>query len=98
MKLFPTYGRITCKDGATVSIQASRLHYATPRDDAGPYTHIEAGYPSVRPPDSWLAYMDDAPGADPTQTVFGYMPVKCVREFIDAHGGMTDGELPPFAE
>lgn len=95
---FPHYKKVVCKDGATVSVQASSLHYSTPREDDGPYTHIEAGYPSMPPPASWKPYMDGCEDDDPCQTVYGYMPTAYVWEFIDAHGGMADGELPPFAE
>jgi len=90
------YKRVQCADGAAVSIQASQYHYATPRNDAGPYTHVEAGFPTVTPPESWMAYCEDRDR--PTDTVYGYMPVACVREFVDAHGGMVSGELPPFVE
>lgn len=89
--------RIQCADFASVSIQANRYSYCTPRNDTGPYTDIEAGFPSVPPPASWLAYIDGDPDK-PCETVYGYMPIACVREFIDAHGGMVSGELPPFAE
>lgn len=88
--------RVVCADGASVSIQAGRHTYCTPRDDYGPYTAIEAGFPTERPPDSWFSYMD-GDDADPTQTVYGYMPIVLVAEFINAHGGMVSGELPPFA-
>jgi hypothetical protein len=33
-----------CKDGATLSIQASKSHYCTPRDNKGPYSSIEVGF------------------------------------------------------
>lgn len=90
------YERIVCRDGATVSIQANRGMYCTPRQDAGPYTHVEAGFPSVQPPESWKEYMDG--GDDPLDTVYGYVPVAHIKEFIDAHGGIVSGELPPFVE
>ena len=38
--------RIRCRDGFEMSVQASRDHYCVPRDDAGPYTHVEVGYTS----------------------------------------------------
>lgn len=36
--------RIVCADGFSVSVQASRTHYSMPRDNDGPYTHVECGY------------------------------------------------------
>jgi hypothetical protein len=87
------YERIVCADGASVSIQAGEGTYCTPRNNIGPYTHIEAGFPSVEPPASWREYADDA--SDLCDTVYGYMPYECVNEFIEIHGGMVSGELPP---
>ena len=86
------YEAIVCADGASVSIQAGAGIYSTPRDNRGPYTHIEAGFPSVEPPASWREYADDV--EHPTETVYAYMPYDCVDEFINIHGGMVSGELP----
>jgi hypothetical protein len=93
-----TYERIRCADGASVSIQAGRYMYCTPRNDEGPYTSVEAGYPSVPPPASWMEFMDGDYADAPCDTVYGYVPVAFVREFIETHGGMVGGELPSFAE
>lgn len=87
--------KVVCADGAQVSIQASEMHYCTPRDNAGPYTHIEAGFPTVAPPESWMPYAGEPD--KPLETVYGYMPADLVQEFTAAHGGMVDGELPPLA-
>ena len=92
------YGRIVCADGASVSIQAGAGIYSTPRDNRGPYTHIEAGFPSVEPPASWREYAEDPDAL--TDTVYAYMPYDCVDEFINVHGGLMEGvefELPPGA-
>lgn len=86
------YKRIRCADGASVSIQAGETMYSTPREDNAVYTHVEAGFPSEHPPDSWMEFCGDQ--ARPTETVYGYLPVALVREFITAHGGVVDGELP----
>lgn len=32
---------VTCKDGAVFSIQASRMHYCTPKNCTGPWTGVE---------------------------------------------------------
>lgn len=90
------YEHIVCADGASVSIQAGAGIYSTPRDNRGPYTHIEAGFPSVVPPASWLPYAEDV--GNLCETVYGYMPYDCVDEFINIHGGMVSGELPPRVE
>lgn len=32
---------ITCGDGTVMSVQAGRYHYCEPRDNVGPWTHVE---------------------------------------------------------
>lgn len=86
----PHFPRIFCLDGATVSIQASEYHYSEPRTNVGPYSSVEAGFPSVPPPDSWLPFAEDA--EDPCRTVYGWLPVALVNEFITSHGGVDWGK------
>jgi len=75
---------IHCTDGAVLSVQASSLHYCSPRDDHGPYQSVEVGYPTSPPPPSWDRYQD---GENP---VWGFVPVNLVRQFIEDHGGESD--------
>ena len=77
------HDKIRCADGTVLSVQASHTHYCTPRLDYGPYSHVEVGYPTADPPETWRTYAD---GEYPS-TVYGYVPVELVREFIDSHGG-----------
>lgn len=85
---------IVCRDGFTLSVVTGALVYCTPRIDTGPYTHVEVGFPSVRPepwedtdgPDGWRRYAED-PGDFPTDTVYGYVPVEMVRALLRLHGG-----------
>ena len=79
---------IVCEDGTRLSVQASSHHYSTPRDDDGPYTHVEVGFPTVEPPESWADYFDGRWDTDDrTGSVYGYIPVELVREYIESHGG-----------
>jgi len=39
--------RLECNDGFSLSVQAGQSHYCAPRDNAGPWTHVELGYPSA---------------------------------------------------
>jgi len=81
--------RIECNDGEGLSVQASQYHYSTPRENIGPYTHVEVGFPSVRPDDSWGEYFDgDFECSDGTDSVYGYIPIGLVAEFIENHGGI----------
>jgi len=78
--------RLTCQDGFSLSVQASQWHYCRPRNDDGPWTHVEDGYPSAHEPllDAYAENPDD-----PTGTVYGYVPVEVVRQVIARHGGLA---------
>ena len=79
---------VLCADGESLSVQAGYYLYSTPKDNVGPYTEVEVGFPSVSPPDTWAEYFDgDWDTEDHTSGVYGYVPVALVREFIKAHGG-----------
>jgi len=87
------YERVVCVDGFTVSIQAGSFLYSIPRlDRAKAYTHVEAGFPSERDP--LLHKYQEGPG-DPTEDVYGYVPVSVIRAVIARHGGIASGEVPP---
>lgn len=94
VKQFKTKNKmVVCRDGFSMSVQASRTHYCDPQDDVGPYTHVEVGYPSSY--DFYLSTYAEDPG-QPTDTVYGYVPADTITMCIDAHGGMVGGELPPL--
>lgn len=89
---------IVCKDGFTASIIAGWGVYCSPRpgglysndvseEYAGPYTHVEVGYPSERPEpwDVWEEFCESP--ERPTETVYGYVPVDVVQDLITLHGG-----------
>ena len=78
--------RITCKDGIVLSVQASRTHYCTPRTNHGPYSHVEVGYPTTIPPESWRQYAD----GDYPNNIYAYVPVELVTAFTDSHGGIKE--------
>lgn len=84
--------RIVCINGMSVSVQASQFTYATPRNDIGPWTHVELGYPSVQPPAYILTY---AQGDDFTSTVYGYVPIELAVQWIDACGGLAPLPVEP---
>lgn len=82
---------LVCKDGTTLSVQASIFHYCIPRDNVGPYTCVEVGYivdkeeNTITPPETWREYSSD--NEFPTD-VYGYVPLTLVIEFIILHGGI----------
>lgn len=76
-----------CEDGFRISIQASQCHYCTPREDGQiDYEEVELGYPSERE-EMILDFAEDPD--DPTNTVYGYVPVGVVDEMLQKHGGIT---------
>ncbi len=86
---------VKCVDGESLSVQAGRLLYSTPRNDDGPYTEVEVGYPSVSPPDTWAEFLEgNWETDDHTDSVYAWVPIALVREFVAAHGGEVgaDGE------
>ena len=84
-----TLPRVRCADGTTLSVQAGKGLYCIPRNDDGPWTHVEVGYPSVDPGPLMLEYAETPD--DPTGTVYAYVPIHIVMFFIGAHGGLVDG-------
>jgi len=81
-----SFPRIKCKDGFSISIQAGRGLYCTPRDNQGPWREMEAGFPSDRPSDALMEFA--AESEKPTETVYGYVPVEVLQAELDLHGGI----------
>ena len=80
--------RIVCKDGYSVSVQASGFHYCQPRvDGADKYESVELGFPNREDP-LINDYAED--DGDLTRTVYGYVPVEVVNELIEKHGGIVE--------
>lgn len=77
--------RIECKDGFSISVQASHYSYCTPRrNKAWPYSNVELGYPSKL--DDLIEDYAEEPGT--TRTVYGYVPIEIVNQLIEKHGGI----------
>ena len=83
--------RVVCADGFTMSVQADDFTYCLPRNDEGPYTAVEIGFPSDRE-ELIIDWAEDK--ASPTQTVYGYVPSHIVSLVLAKHGGMVEGEVP----
>ena len=79
---------ILCKDGFTISVQASEYHYCTPRiNGAVKYETVELGFPNIE--DSLIIdYAEER--EKPTDTVYGYVPVRIVNELVEKHGGVIN--------
>ena len=90
----PVNSVVRCYDGFRMSVQASRDHYCTPRQDIGPYTHVEVGYPN-RLEELLLPYADGASTiAGLRPTLYVNVPADVVLAVIENHAGMMAGQLP----
>ena len=80
--------RVVCNDGFSISVQASRYHYCSPRADGEiEYAHVELGFPSMVE-ESILEYAEMP--ERPTETVYGYVPVSVVDAMLLKHGGINE--------
>jgi len=86
------YKPITCQSGLTVSVQASSRNYCSPKNDIGPYTEVELGFPSMA--DELIMPYAENPSR-PTDTVYGWVPTSVLFQLFAKHGGIVSGELPP---
>ena len=79
---------VICKDGFTMSVQASRHHYCDPRIDleGGNYNEVEIGFPSEE--ESLIMEYAECP-SEPTGSVYGYVPIEIVDAVIEKHGGIV---------
>lgn len=84
--------KVVCKDGFTMSVQASSFSYCNPReDDAERYSEVEVGYPNQK--EELLMEWAEEP-ENPTETVYPYVPSQRVALVIAKHGGIVSGALP----
>ena len=93
--------RIVCADGFSMSVQAREFSYCTPRQNEGPHTHMEGGFPSSTPLDPELrqaaedlhGLMDESE-CDFTETVYPYVAREVFEREFELHGGIVEGSLP----
>jgi hypothetical protein len=80
--------KITCKDGFSMSVQASQTHYCRPREDNVEYYEcVEVGYPSEC--EELLIPFIEVDTDNPTDTVYPYTDVRVVEAVISKHGGIV---------
>lgn len=77
--------RIECADGFSLSVQASEMHYCSPRQNEGPWDSVELGFPSEV--EEMLLDYAESPEA-PTETVYGHVPLELVEALVEKHGGI----------
>lgn len=75
--------RFRCADGTSLSVQASEGHYSSPREDTGPWTHVEV----------WCVVSPAGRACHPrsfgenTGQPYTFVPVAKVNAYIRRHGG-----------
>ena len=87
------YKRVYFKSGFSASIQAAERSYCTPRNNTGPYTAVEIGFPDGIEP-MIIGYAEDP--ENPEETVYGYVPAGIVKALFVKHGEPVEGECPPL--
>lgn len=79
--------RVKCSDGYSVSIQGGTYtHYCSPRRHVNRYEEVELGFPSMVD-EELMEYAEDK--SDPTDTVYGYVPIDVIEAVIAKHGGIV---------
>lgn len=78
-----------CKDGFTLSIQASNSHYCKPYNAVTDedYTHFEVGYPSDEEP-LLLPYKETAD--NDYRCVYPFVPKEVIEQIVEKHGGTVE--------
>ena len=79
------------KNGLEISIQASHMHECTPKDDAGPWSSVEVGYPN-KVIEELIPYAEDP--KTPTKTTYNNVPAYLIKKIIDESGGLEFGLIP----
>lgn len=80
--------RAVCKDGFSISIQASSHHYCRPRiDNTDFYSYVELGYPSEKE-EVLMEYADNLNDNEEYRTVYPCVPVDIVNKILESHGGI----------
>ncbi len=86
----PIFKKIHCKDGFSMSVQASHSHYCFPRitiysKHSFYYSKMEVGFPS-EVEELLLPFAENK--EKPTETVYPYVPVTIIEQVIQKHGGI----------
>lgn len=78
--------RLECRDGFSMSVQASSFHYSYPKIDETPfYLRVEVGYPSE--PEELLSEWEEEGSKG---GIFGFVPVDVINRVIQKHGGIKE--------
>ena len=82
-----------CASGLSFSMQVSEGHYCTPRNNTGPWTHVEIGFPTERV-EEFMPYAEDP--SNPTGTVYAWVPLEEVQKVIRKNRGLISESAVRF--
>lgn len=84
---------VVCANGYVMSVQASHMHYSTPRkNDAEKYSEVECSLSEPPfPGPAWHALSSHKSG----DNIYAYVPIQLVLDLIQENGGMRSGDMPP---
>lgn len=85
-KRYANRPKIVCNDGFEMSVQGSTGHYCEPRDNTEDYVSMEIGFPTEEEELLFPLAEDDT---NPTQTVYGWVPVGLIEQVIVKHEGIN---------
>lgn len=94
----PLRPSMVLEDGTVLSVQASDTHYCSPRENTGPYTMVEIGFPKKSISEGSVmiqqVLIDELmpfaePLGDGISGVFGYVPVDVLEQVITSRGGIV---------
>lgn len=77
---------ILCDDGFSMSVQVGERVKCVPRNDLGPWSAVEVGFPSMIEPLLWN--YAETPG-DCLSTVYRCVPIGLVAAIVECHGGFS---------
>lgn len=86
---------IKCSNGLQLSVQASENHYCTPRNNEGPYTHVEVYSYDLKIP-NWKNPIHGYHRLTgiPEHVTYYNVPVQQLLDLVYASGGIVLGNLP----
>ncbi len=80
--------KIVCTDGFKMSVQGNEMTYSIPRKVTTEFKAMEIGFPSVKE-DLIIEFIDNSEH-DPTQSVYGHIPIDLIETIVEKHGGIDD--------
>lgn len=80
--------KIVCIDGFKMSVQGHEMTYSIPKKVGTEFEAMEIGFPSVQ--EDLIIEFIDRPGHEPTQSVYGFIPISLIEQVIEKHGGIDE--------